>query len=109
MTKKQAPLTIDVSFLFEAEEKIKWMSDALCRENGFPDLWFMPNRSIETEEARMICGKCPVRNECREYNDKAETGYDGKQVSSQMTFGVYAGETPNMRRKRRRGKEYPYE
>jgi WhiB family redox-sensing transcriptional regulator len=44
-----------------------WMRDALCAQSS-PDLWF-PEGSLHevNAEARRICKKCPVIDECLGY------------------------------------------
>ena len=44
-----------------------WMRDALCAESH-PDLWFPEHaHTFENRQARMICERCPVREQCLEY------------------------------------------
>lgn len=41
---------------------VSWHADALCIE--YPQVDFFPRRGESTAEARAICGRCLVRDEC---------------------------------------------
>ena len=43
----------------------RWMRDALCREH--PEVTWFPERGGTGREARAICARCLVRDECRDY------------------------------------------
>lgn len=43
----------------------RWQRDALCRE--YPDVSWFPERGGNGREARAICARCLVRDECRDY------------------------------------------
>lgn len=43
----------------------RWMRDALCREH--PEVTWFPERGGTGREARAICARCLVRDECRTY------------------------------------------
>lgn len=49
-------------FGFTAPE---WHESALCAQVG-GDLWF-PEKGEQTSEARLICKRCPVQDECLEH------------------------------------------
>ena len=73
-----------------------WQSDAACR--GLPlDVFFPEGTGVgKFEAARAVCAGCPVIEDCRAMTDRAERG-----LSSDV-FGVFAGETPHERVRRRR-------
>ena len=77
------------SIILEAQE---WRFDAACRDVDASV--FFPERG-EYGRARAICSRCPVIDDCRAWNDRAEAG-------SGRLFGVYAGESPAERVARRR-------
>ena len=66
-----------------------WQAEALCA-TADPDAWF-PERGDSVQEAKRICGMCPVRAECLEYALK----HDDR-------FGIYGGFSPQERRQLRR-------
>ena len=68
-----------------------FMVDGLCRDYD-GSLWFADTGSLESHQAKVICRKCPVKDECGEYGLKHES------------FGIYGGMSPNERRAARRGK-----
>ena len=68
-----------------------WIASARCRGLQ-PDLFFPPSEDgEEVEEAKAICGACPVRVECLAY-----------ALEANETFGVWGGTTPGERRRLRR-------
>jgi transcription factor WhiB len=68
---------------------------ALCAGHSHPELWFDP---IHKREAVAICRTCPAIEPCRAFCDELEAGKPfGEWV------GVWAGEDPNQRRRRRQG------
>jgi WhiB family redox-sensing transcriptional regulator len=77
------------SIVLEAQE---WRQDAACL--GVDPAVFFPE-GASYAPARAICSRCPVLEDCRAWNDKAE----GRSV---RLFGVYAGESPQERVARRR-------
>lgn len=46
-----------------------WMADGTCRDVGEPDAWFPTAGAHKPENtfAARVCGRCPVRVECRAY------------------------------------------
>lgn len=74
-----------------------WMDRAACL--GAPAWLFFPHYAGSDlwEDALTICKECPVVAECRAYADEIEGGRGPESV-----FGVWAGETPQMRIFRRR-------
>lgn len=74
-----------------------WQTDAACRgltlEVFFPD----GTGASKFEQAKAICAACSVIEDCRAMTDRAERG-----LSSDV-FGVFAGETPLERVRRRAG------
>ena len=66
-----------------------WMDDAACRV----DWWDL----MDTYMQQRTCGRCPVRDECRDYADQLE----GRRNVT-FLFDVWGGETPQQRASRRR-------
>jgi len=67
-----------------------WRDNAECRRHD-PDLWFAvghsPGWQAKTEEAKSICGRCPVRSVCLEW-----------ALSTGQQAGVWGGLTESERR-----------
>jgi len=68
----------------DAEERINWVSKALCRATD-PDELFV--RGAAQRKAAVICRHCPVMQEC------AADALDNK-----VEFGVWGGMTERQRR-----------
>ncbi|MEB4328295.1 WhiB family transcriptional regulator [Mycobacterium ulcerans] len=68
----------------EAEERINWVSKALCRATD-PDELFV--RGAAQRKAAVICRHCPVMQEC---------GADA--LDNKVEFGVWGGMTERQRR-----------
>ncbi len=68
----------------EAEERIAWVSQALCRTTD-PDELFV--RGAAQRKAAVICRHCPVMQEC---------GADA--LDNKVEFGVWGGMTERQRR-----------
>ena len=66
----------------------EWKLDGLCRQVD-PDLWFPEGPSL-CSEAKKVCRKCPVIDQCLEYALK----YNEKH-------GVWGGKTASQRRRLR--------
>ncbi|QNJ58274.1 WhiB family transcription factor [Mycobacterium phage Ellie] len=58
-----------------------WEADALCTQVD-PELFF-PGKGQSTKEAKQVCGRCPVVDECRE----RALSFDGE------VFGIWGGTT----------------
>lgn len=84
----------------EAAPLVRRMWRAACREED-PDLFYSNDRGTDAPEkyprAREVCGRCEVREECRQLVDLLE----GRTVLRNMVHGVWAGETPEERIRRR--------
>jgi len=68
----------------DAEERIAWVSKALCRQTD-PDELFV--RGAAQRKAAVICRHCPVMQEC---------GADA--LDNRVEFGVWGGMTERQRR-----------
>ncbi|ASR34584.1 transcription factor WhiB [Prauserella marina] len=79
-------------------EKEDWRHEAACRDED-PELFFpvsaMGPGARQSERAKAVCARCPVRSECLEY--AIDTGLD---------YGIFGGTTEVERRDlvRARGK-----
>lgn len=72
------------------ESPTAWMADAACRGMD-PDLFFPEGRGADTgtlvAEAKAVCRRCPVMQECRDY-----------AVAENIVHGVWGGLSPRGRR-----------
>lgn len=86
--------------LLSKPDRYEWQERAACI--GEPISTFFPVKAgtddVEPADyyiaARRICARCPVLEQCREWNDRVELG--------PPIHGMYAGETPKERSARRR-------
>lgn len=80
--------------LFE-EFDLSWQDRAACRGMN-PDLFF-PARGEETRQAKKVCARCPVREECLDF-----------ALENAEKFGIWGGLSERERRgeRRRRGGVY---
>lgn len=65
---------------------VKIQEEGLCAQTD-PEL-FYPDKGGSTEPAKMICGSCPVRDDCLAW-----------AVDNSERFGVWGGKTERERRK----------
>lgn len=78
---EQPPLDMDALLRRPA-----WMEDAECR--GLNPKMFFPERGeLVSEEARAVCGECPVQRECLEY-----------ALATKERDGVWGGKSGRQRR-----------
>lgn len=68
----------------------EWQERALCAQTD-PEAFF-PEKGGSTREAKKICQRCAVRNECLEY----ALGHDER-------FGIWGGLSERERRRLKRG------
>jgi hypothetical protein len=71
-----------------------WLEGAACA-GARVDIFF-PVKGESYAEARSVCRRCPVLQECRAEIDRVEGRLRGPDAQ-----GFYAGETPAERRRRR--------
>ncbi|MEU2880515.1 WhiB family transcriptional regulator, partial [Streptomyces sp. NPDC007070] len=73
-----------------------WRDHAACRQED-PDLFFPIGTTgpalLQTQQAKAVCGRCPVREQCLEW-----------ALATDQAIGVWGGTSENERRalKRRR-------
>jgi WhiB family redox-sensing transcriptional regulator len=71
-----------------------WRQRAACRDQD-PELFFpvsdMGPGARQTEQAKAVCARCPVRAECLEY-----------ALDNALDHGIYGGTTESERRTLRR-------
>ena len=77
------------------EDPLAWIAEAACA--GAPNHVFFPERGSSYATGKAMCARCPVIEECRAEIDRVEARLAGFDVQ-----GLYAGETPGQRRRRRR-------
>lgn len=70
-----------------AEPGTAWMDDALCREPRYTSLSFFPALGEDGSEAKAVCGRCLVREECLEY-----------ALAGRIAEGVWGGTSPAERK-----------
>jgi WhiB family redox-sensing transcriptional regulator len=75
---------------------VSWTDRAACRDED-PELFFPismtgPGRA-QAEEAKAVCGRCPVRQECLEY-----------ALATGQESGIWGGLTEDERRALRRAR-----
>ena len=76
----------------ESDQKESWQDKSLCATIGTEV--FFPTQKGDYADARKICGRCDVREDCLRYILKIE----GKKKLSQRE-GMFAGLTPGQRLK----------
>lgn len=70
-----------------------WLDKALCGEPEYdridfhPESW-RPGYWSKVKTAQMVCDKCPVKLDCREF-----------ARSTREEMGIWGGETPDQRKK----------
>lgn len=94
-TRPHLTLVPDSSFdddPFDAESATgeEWQDRALCAQTD-PEAFF-PEKGGSTREAKKICQRCPVRNECLEY-----------ALANDERFGIWGGLSERERRRLKRG------
>ena len=86
-----------VHAIFLGVRRLEWVGRAACSPET-ADL-FHPDKSdvsAAVAQAKWICGRCPVVEECRAYIDAIET-----DLPRHRWTGTFAGETPRDRARRR--------
>lgn len=73
---------------------LTWQERALCKETD-PDA-FHPEKGGSTREAKRICGRCEVRDECLEY-----------ALAHDERHGIWGGKSERERKKLRREESEP--
>lgn len=66
---------------------LEWMGEALCREVDFN--LFFPEDPVQSQQARRVCSRCPVRQDCLTY------------ALENPVWGVWGGTTLPQRQKMR--------
>lgn len=70
----------------------EWMSRGLCADDPNPDRWFPEGQNKDIRQLKLICGVCPVAEECLLSALK----------STEPPAGIWGGTTATERRKLRR-------
>lgn len=80
--------------LGDASDPLEWAKFAECRDANTNT--FFPERGdyLAVEEARIICSRCPVKNECLEY-----------AVALRIKEGIWGGQSERQRRRLRKTRE----
>ena len=97
----EEPMTIDRDPMLLAFDQIKntdrsWVAQAHCKGMD-PQMFFLEHNEnganyVKLKNARIVCGGCPVRQECFKY-----------AMDNWEPAGIWAGTTPMDRRKMRNG------
>ena len=82
------------------DDPADWVDLAACA--GVPVDVFFPARGESYSAAKAICAACPVIERCRDEIDRIEAHMPFADAA-----GLYAGETPGARRRRRRSPTRP--
>jgi WhiB family redox-sensing transcriptional regulator len=79
--------------LFPLESEFVWQREAACRGLSLAESQaiFFPSRGDSIDEARAICDRCPVTEECLAF------------ALANNCIGVWAGTSDRQRRRLRRG------
>ena len=77
------------------DDPFDWIAAAAC--TGVSTDIFFPEVGASYATAKAICARCPVSDECRAEVDRVEARLTVLDVT-----GMYAGETPAARLRRRR-------
>ena len=77
--------------LFPLESEFAWQREAACRGLALAESQaiFFPSRGDSIDEARAICGRCPVTEQCLEF------------ALANNCIGVWAGTSDRQRRRLR--------
>lgn len=76
-----------------------WWERAECKGVENPDIFYLTDYPLAVRAALACCARCPVRRECREFNDELEAG-----LAPSGWSGIWAGERTEDRAIRRSGK-----
>lgn len=76
---------------------VTWQDRAACADKP-TDMFFRRGATPEAI-ALGVCAKCPVLEECRAWTDEHEHG----RTDLSWLAGIFGGETPAMRARRRSG------
>jgi WhiB family redox-sensing transcriptional regulator len=72
--------------LFDASEDVSWQHKALCAQTD-PEAFF-PEKGGSTREAKMICSRCEVHEQCLKW-----------AIERDERFGIWGGMSERERRK----------
>lgn len=72
-----------------------WTDAAACK--GKPLEWFFPTKGGTLRQAKALCARCPVVQQCRDATDIMENG----ATQPVHVHGFFGGESPNQRMARR--------
>ncbi len=79
----------DEVFPLDVEEELRWQEQALCAQTD-PEAFF-PEKGGSTREAKKVCGRCDVRDECLDY-----------ALGNDERFGIWGGLSERERRRLKR-------
>lgn len=68
-----------------------WMEDARCAQVD-PDLWHPEGSGGGYTDARRICQRCPVQQQCADFAQQAEG-----DLAHSHRHGLWAGQSPRLR------------
>lgn len=70
-----------------------WRDDGICNTID-PEIWF-PDKGGSTREAKKVCARCPVTEQCLEY-----------ALERDERFGIWGGKSERDRRKIKRQRKF---
>lgn len=77
-----------------APAPLAWQESALCNQVD-PEIWF-PDKGGSTKDAKRICKRCEVTEECLDY-----------ALTADERFGIWGGKSERERRKLKRSAYLP--
>ena len=72
-------------------DRYAWMSDALCAQTD-PDLFHADSGNTAYRDAKKICARCPVAQQCDTHAQAVEA-----DTAHTWRHGIWAGHTPRTR------------
>lgn len=76
-----------------------WMENARCAQTD-PDLWHPDGVGVGYSDARKICTRCPVQQQCVDFAQAAEG-----EIAPNRRHGMWGAQLPNARSKAAGGNE----
>jgi WhiB family redox-sensing transcriptional regulator len=68
-----------------------WMEQARCAQVD-PELWHPDGSGSSYNDAKQVCARCPVKQQCADFADRTEGG-----LAHSHRHGLWAGQLPRAR------------
>ena len=80
------------------EKQLEWVAKGQCKINNVDTNLFFPKRgsTLQVEEAKAVCAKCVVADECLDY-----------ALVNYIKYGIWGGTSERQRRALRRTRNVP--